>query len=194
MARDTATSISTACAPAPVRRRACSRPLANEQMPARCACWPKGNSRWASSTNASSFSQSALSQHLASCEEGLVVTRREAQSVYYALAPGPAGQVIATLHDIYRGPSAPLCATPPREGADRPHRPGAGIMVLTRRRAAAADAGIAALRVRLGRRPARMFTCSAEFTAAAAQAGGVAASAQRHVLASPVSSRRWMLP
>lgn len=60
------------------------------------------------------LSQSALSQHLAKLrEEGLVVTRREAQSVYYALAPGPAGQVIATLHDIYCGPSAPSCAGAP---------------------------------------------------------------------------------
>lgn len=62
------------------------------------------------------LSQSALSQHLAKLrEEGLVLTRREAQSVFYALAPGPAGQVIATLHDIYCGPSAPLCAAPPRK-------------------------------------------------------------------------------
>lgn len=57
------------------------------------------------------LSQSALSQHLAKLrEEGLVLTRREAQSVFYALAPGPAGQVIATLHDIYCGRSAAVCA------------------------------------------------------------------------------------
>ena len=50
------------------------------------------------------LSQSALSQHLARLrDEGLVTTRREAQTIYYALADGPAGQIIATLHAIYCG-------------------------------------------------------------------------------------------
>ncbi len=57
------------------------------------------------------LSQSALSQHLAKLrEEGLVETRREAQSVFYSLTPGPARQVIATLHDIYCGKAAAGCA------------------------------------------------------------------------------------
>ena len=48
------------------------------------------------------LSQSALSQHLAKLrEEGLVVTRKEAQTVYYSLAKGPAVTVIQTLHDAY---------------------------------------------------------------------------------------------
>jgi ArsR family transcriptional regulator, virulence genes transcriptional regulator len=48
------------------------------------------------------LSQSALSQHLAVLREhGLVCTRRESQTIYYALAEGPVRQVIATLHDIY---------------------------------------------------------------------------------------------
>jgi hypothetical protein len=34
-------------------------------------------------------------------EEGLVQTRRDAQTVYYFLTPGPAAAVIATLHGIY---------------------------------------------------------------------------------------------
>ncbi len=57
------------------------------------------------------LSQSALSQHLAVLrEDGLVTTRREAQSIYYGLAQGPAQQVIATLHGIYCGVGAtPLC-------------------------------------------------------------------------------------
>lgn len=51
------------------------------------------------------LSQSALSQHLARLRaEGLVTTRREAQTIYYALASGPARQIIASLHDIYCGP------------------------------------------------------------------------------------------
>jgi ArsR family transcriptional regulator, virulence genes transcriptional regulator len=48
------------------------------------------------------LSQSALSQHLAVLrEEGLVTTRREAQSIYYGVASQPAQRVIETLHAIY---------------------------------------------------------------------------------------------
>ena len=50
------------------------------------------------------LSQSALSQHLAVLRrDGLVETRRSAQAIYYALAPGPVERVIATLHSIYCG-------------------------------------------------------------------------------------------
>jgi DNA-binding transcriptional ArsR family regulator len=50
------------------------------------------------------LSQSALSQHLALLrDEGLVGTRREAQAVYYSLVPGPARDVLQTLHGIYCG-------------------------------------------------------------------------------------------
>jgi len=48
------------------------------------------------------LSQSALSQHLAKLrDEGLVRTRREAQSIWYALESGPAERVIETLYGIY---------------------------------------------------------------------------------------------
>ncbi|HEX5959900.1 MAG TPA: metalloregulator ArsR/SmtB family transcription factor [Rhodanobacteraceae bacterium] len=54
------------------------------------------------------LSQSALSQHLARLrEQGLVVTRREAQTVWYSLPPGPAQAIIATLHGIYCAPRKP---------------------------------------------------------------------------------------
>lgn len=53
------------------------------------------------------LSQSALSQHLAVLRsDGLVTTRREAQTIYYALADGPAQRIIETLHGIYCGGSA----------------------------------------------------------------------------------------
>ena len=53
------------------------------------------------------LSQSALSQHLAVLrEEALVNTRREAQTIYYSLVPGPAFQVIQTLHGIYCAPAS----------------------------------------------------------------------------------------
>ncbi len=51
------------------------------------------------------LSQSALSQHLAVLRaEGLVETRREAQAIHYSLVPGPAFEVIRTLHGIYCAP------------------------------------------------------------------------------------------
>ena len=53
------------------------------------------------------LSQSALSQHLALLRrDGLVHTRRSSQTIFYSLAPGPAMQLIALLHDIYCGNSA----------------------------------------------------------------------------------------
>lgn len=52
------------------------------------------------------LSQSALSQQLARLrQQGLVETRRESQTIYYSLAPGPADQVIHLLHEIYCGSS-----------------------------------------------------------------------------------------
>lgn len=52
------------------------------------------------------LSQSALSQHLAVLrEEGLVVTRRESQTVYYAVRPGPALDILKVLHDHYCAPA-----------------------------------------------------------------------------------------
>lgn len=48
------------------------------------------------------LSQSALSQHLALLrEEGLVRTRREAQTIYYSIANPAVLKVIKTLSDIY---------------------------------------------------------------------------------------------
>ena len=56
------------------------------------------------------LSQSALSQHLAVLrEEGLVHTRRDAQSIYYSLADGPAQRVIDTLHSIYCADESDPC-------------------------------------------------------------------------------------
>ena len=48
------------------------------------------------------LSQSALSQQLARLRrDGLVQTRREAQTIYYSLRPGPADKIIHLLHDMY---------------------------------------------------------------------------------------------
>jgi ArsR family transcriptional regulator len=51
------------------------------------------------------LSQSALSQHLARLrEEGLVVTRREAQTIFYRLADARVERVLDTLAAIYCPP------------------------------------------------------------------------------------------
>lgn len=48
------------------------------------------------------LSQSALSQHLARLrEQHLVSTRREAQTIWYALQDGPSQRIMLALHDIY---------------------------------------------------------------------------------------------
>lgn len=53
------------------------------------------------------LSQSALSQHLAVLrEEGIVATRREAQTIWYRIADPAALKVVATLAEIF-------CSTEP---------------------------------------------------------------------------------
>jgi ArsR family transcriptional regulator len=50
----------------------------------------------------SGLSQSALSQHLSRLrEQGLVATRREAQSIVYRLADPRAAKIVTLLHDLY---------------------------------------------------------------------------------------------
>jgi DNA-binding transcriptional ArsR family regulator len=52
------------------------------------------------------LSQSALSQHLALLrEQGVVICRRQAQSVFYQVAPGPAVDLVAVLHQHFCGAS-----------------------------------------------------------------------------------------
>ncbi len=52
------------------------------------------------------LSQSALSQHLAILrQQSVVTTRREAQTIYYALTGGPAQAILETLYTVY-------CSTP----------------------------------------------------------------------------------
>ena len=52
------------------------------------------------------LSTSALSQHLAVLRrQGLVSTRRAAQTIYYSLAPGPALEIISALHAGFCAPA-----------------------------------------------------------------------------------------
>jgi len=51
-------------------------------------------------------SQSVLSQHLAVLrEDGLVVTRREAQTIHYRIADAKAARILSLLHDLYCKPA-----------------------------------------------------------------------------------------
>lgn len=52
------------------------------------------------------LAQSAASQHLAKLRaEGVVATRRDAQTIYYRLADEAATRVIGVLCDIYKRPA-----------------------------------------------------------------------------------------
>lgn len=62
------------------------------------------------------LSPSALSQHLAVLrQEGLVRTRREAQTIFYTLSPGPAVDIISVLHATF----CPVRGTRRRSGKKR---------------------------------------------------------------------------
>ncbi len=48
------------------------------------------------------LSQSALSQHLAVLrDEALVTTRREGQTIYYSVPPGPALKILSVLYESF---------------------------------------------------------------------------------------------
>ena len=50
------------------------------------------------------ISQSALSQHLAKLRrDGLVATRRDAQTVYYSVTGGEVKRILDTLYELYCG-------------------------------------------------------------------------------------------
>ncbi|OJT95935.1 MAG: transcriptional regulator [Alphaproteobacteria bacterium 65-7] len=64
---------------------------------------------------------STVSQHLALLrKDGLVATRRDGQTIWYALASEPVRRLVSTLYDIYCGPQA-VCAAPKsnKKGARR---------------------------------------------------------------------------
>ncbi len=64
------------------------------------------------------LSQSALSQHLARLRrDGLVKTRRVAQTIYYSLAGEEASAVLATLYSLYCAEQAEASLPDDREAA-----------------------------------------------------------------------------
>ena len=71
------------------------------------------------------LSQSALSQHLAKLrDEGLVRTRREAQSIWYELPEGPAQAIIATLYKTYCATDETSSGHAAKSPKQRPAAPG----------------------------------------------------------------------
>lgn len=59
------------------------------------------------------LSQPALSQHLARLrEDGLVATRRAAQSIHYRIADPRAARLLEVLRDLYCRPESPPRTTP----------------------------------------------------------------------------------
>jgi len=65
--------------------------------------WGEGNVN--SLAEAAGLSQSALSQHLAKMRsEGLVVFRRDSQTLWYRIADPRIEQLFATLHQLFCAP------------------------------------------------------------------------------------------
>jgi ArsR family transcriptional regulator, virulence genes transcriptional regulator len=63
------------------------------------------------------LSQSALSQHLAVLRAaGVVTTRRQSQTIYYALAQGPALKIMEVLYDAFCAPSTRKRASTGKSG------------------------------------------------------------------------------
>lgn len=79
--------------------------LANEQRLLVLCSLVDGPKSVSELNRAVELSQSALSQHLAVLRDaGVVTTRREAQTIHYSLADGPAAGVMAALHAWFCAP------------------------------------------------------------------------------------------
>lgn len=64
------------------------------------------------------LSQSALSQHLARLrEDGLVATRREAQTIHYSLASSRVTRLITLLYELYCSPGCSTQSGPKKRSA-----------------------------------------------------------------------------
>lgn len=79
------------------------RLLANEKrLLVLCALALKGEARVSELAAEADLGMSALSQHLARLrEDGLVATRKEAQTVFYRIADPDAAKILKTLKEIY---------------------------------------------------------------------------------------------
>lgn len=108
---DATTAAATAASPTEMARNASDaarflRALANENRLMVLCTLAEGESSVSNLLERVPLSQSALSQHLAVLRrEGLVATRREAQTIHYRLADTRVQQFIPVLYDLFCGPS-----------------------------------------------------------------------------------------
>jgi len=66
---------------------------------------------------------STVSQHLALLrKDGFVSTRRDGQTIWYALASDPVRRLVETLYEIYCGPQVICTAKPVPKGRNRRKR------------------------------------------------------------------------
>jgi len=81
------------------------RALANEQRLSILCCLAGRRLSVGEINEQIDLSQSALSQHLAVLRESnIVVTEKQAQTVYYSVPPGPVYKIMAVLQSIYCAP------------------------------------------------------------------------------------------
>ena len=81
--------------------------LANDQRLLMLCCLLEGSLSVGEINERVPLSQSALSQHLGVLRDaGLVTTTRQSQTIYYALAKGPALQIMEVLYTAFCGPAA----------------------------------------------------------------------------------------
>ena len=81
--------------------------LANDQRLLMLCCLLEGSLSVGEINERVPLSQSALSQHLGVLREaGLVTTTRQSQTIYYALAKGPALKIMEVLYTAFCAPAA----------------------------------------------------------------------------------------
>jgi DNA-binding transcriptional ArsR family regulator len=81
--------------------------LANDQRLLMLCCLLEGSLSVGEINERVPLSQSALSQHLAVLRDaGLVTTTRQSQTIYYALAKGPALKIMEVLYTAFCAPAA----------------------------------------------------------------------------------------
>jgi DNA-binding transcriptional ArsR family regulator len=108
---DATTATATAASPQQMARNAGEaarflRALANESRLMVLCTLAEGESSVSGLLERVPLSQSALSQHLAVLRrEGLVATRREAQTIHYRLADARVQRLIPVLYDLFCDPA-----------------------------------------------------------------------------------------
>jgi ArsR family transcriptional regulator, virulence genes transcriptional regulator len=93
--------------------------LANDQRLLMLCCLLEGSLSVGEINERVPLSQSALSQHLGVLRDaGLVTTTRQSQTIYYALAKGPALKIMEVLYAAFCAPpAAKRCVKKAKDGS-----------------------------------------------------------------------------